>query len=293
MTMLACQTMRFSELYKQKKWTLSFEFFPPRSEETLQDTFDLVSRLSKLQPDFMTVTYGAGGGTRSLTREITGYIANQLDLPAVAHLTCVGHSKAEIDEVLNDFKSRNIHNVLALRGDAPKNQPNFTPHPDGFSCARDLVKHIKQRGDFSIAVAAYPEKHPDAATMADDIAYLKEKVAAGAEVILTQLFFDSKVYFDFVAAAQVAGVTAPIVPGIMPIRNVAQIERFTSMCHATIPKGIHADLLKIAEDHKKVEEYGVNLAAQLIKELKAGGAPGVHLYTLNKSKQIEALLGKL
>jgi methylenetetrahydrofolate reductase (NADPH) len=284
--------LKFSEIYGCKSTIISLEFFPPKSPEQLQTTYSLIQELSLFNPDYMTVTYGAGGGTRILTRELVGFIHNNLHVQAVSHLTCIGHSKDEIDQILDKLKQDGISNIMALRGDAPRGG-TFTKHPDGFSCARDLVKHIAKRGDFSIAVAGYPEGHQEAKSIEDDILYLKEKVDAGAEVVVTQLFFKASMYFDFIERTNAAGINVAIVPGIMPIGNISQLNRFTTMCGASIPKALAQSLKKFENDAVALTKFGIDYAIELCRELLSGGAPGIHLYTLNKSTQIKPILREL
>jgi methylenetetrahydrofolate reductase (NADPH) len=288
------QSLSFAELYNQNDRPIfSFEFFPPKKSTDLPQTKDLIRHLNELSPDFMTVTYGAGGSTRQRTAELVSFIVNNLRTSAAAHLTCVDHSVQELSEILDSLASSGIRHVLALRGDPPQNSEEFKPHPQGLSCARDLASFIKQRGDFSIAVAGYPETHPSAESAEADIDYLKQKVAAGAEIVITQLFFDHKLYFSFLSRVRQAGIKVPIVPGIMPISNVRQIERFTSMCGASVPGAVIQELRSLENHPDKVLDFGTEYALNLCRELLNGGAPGIHFYTLNKSDQTEKILLQL
>ena len=290
------QIPSFTELYQPSpdhgptRPVLSFEFFPPKREEDLENTKSLIRRLADLQPNFMTVTYGAGGGTRKLTRALVSFIINELQIPAAAHLTCVNHTKAEIDEILDSLAAEGISHIVALRGDPPAGSGPFIPTPEGFSCARDLVSHIKRRGGFSCAVAGYPEKHPQALSFEAEMAYLKEKVDCGGEIVISQLFFESRLYSAFLNRTNQAGIRVPVVPGIMPISNVAQIERITKLCGASVPKPLQEALTDIREDTDAVLSYGTSYAIKLCRELLSLGAPGLHLYTLNKAEQVEEIV---
>lgn len=282
-----------SPFQNPKKKILSLEFFPPKKEENLKDTKDLMTRLAALDPSFMTVTYGAGGGTRSFTKNLVDFIANNLMLPSVQHLTCVGHSQDEIREILEDLKNHGITNILALRGDPPKGAENFIPQENGFKSSRDLTKFIKDLNGFNIAVAGYPEGHPDRFSDEAELLYLKSKVDAGAEIIITQLFFDNSHYFSYVEKCRSIGIKVPILPGVMPISNVAQLERFTSMCGAIIPDSLRSSLSEIKDSAEDVLNFGIDFAVKQANELIEGGAPGLHLYTLNKSNQVEAIIKNL
>ncbi len=285
--------MSFQSFYTPEKYVYSLEFFPPKPHQSLEDTLNVVKRMSLLEPDYMTVTYGAAGGTRENTKSITSYIAREMHIPAVAHLTCVGHTAQEIDTLLDELKEAGIKHILALRGDPPHGEQTFVQPEGGFECARDLAKHIKARGDFSVAVAGYPEVHPDAKSEATDLEYLRDKIDAGGEIVITQLFFEPSLYSSFVTKAKAIGITAPIVPGIMPISNVNQLKRFTSLCGASIPDPLLAELEKIADDKKKVVEFGTEYALSLCHQLLEAGAPGIHFYTLNRCGQVEQVLRKL
>lgn len=279
----------FSEIFNQKKKVLSFEFFPPKSLESIGLTKDLMKRLDAFCPDFMTVTYGAGGGTREFTRDLVSFIKKDLTCAAVSHLTCVGHSENDLNAILDGLKSEGIGNILALRGDLHETSAN----QDFLKCARDLVHFIKKRDDFSLAVAGYPEVHKDALSFDDDLNYLKEKQDAGSSLIITQLFFDNKFYFEFVKQARVKGINIPIIPGIMPISNVKQLEKFTSLCGATIPEGLLKKLKSVEEDKVEVAKIGTEYAIKQSIDLIDGGAPGIHYYTLNKYNQISSILDQV
>ncbi|MCC6934004.1 MAG: methylenetetrahydrofolate reductase [NAD(P)H] [Deltaproteobacteria bacterium] len=283
----------FKQISQKEGHSLSFEFFPPKTSELLSSTKVLMKELSQFNPDFMSVTYGAGGGTRELTFDLVYYITSELQQSAVAHLTCIGHSKSEIEAMVSKYRSYGINNILALRGDPPAGQKDFVKHPDGFENARNLTKFISSLGGISIAVAGYPEKHLEAISLEADIKYLKEKIDAGADVIMTQMFFDSTLYFRFLEKTQKAGITVPILPGIMPISNISQLKRFTSMCGASIPQSLSAQLAGIEGKDEEVVSLGIHYATKLILELLAGGAPGAHIFTLNKSHQTREILRNL
>ncbi len=277
--------MRIAERLRTGPPCFSFEFFPPKSEDGVAQLYGTLKELADLQPGFVSVTYGAGGSTRQRTIELTSAIKRETGIEAMAHLTCVGHGRAELAEILARLDSAGIENVLALRGDPPKEQASFAPAPDGFSHGNELMQFIRARGHrFCLGGACYPEAHLESSGLDDEIAYTSRKVADGAEFLITQLFFDNAFYFHFVERARKAGVTCPIVPGLMPITNITQIERITRMCGATVPMRLKLALEKRKDDPEAVLQLGVAHATLQAADLLANGAPGVHFYTLNRSR---------
>jgi len=272
---------------------ISFEFFPPKGQEGVDRLFATVAELAPFAPSYVSVTYGAGGSTRQLTVELVGRIQREVGIEAMAHLTCVGADQAELASVLDQLQTTGIQNVIALRGDPPKGTTTFVKTEGGFGHASELTSFIKQRGGFCIAGACYPEKHPEAASLDQDLENLKHKVEAGAEFLITNLFFDNADYFDFVERARGIGIQVPIIAGIMPITNVSQIKRFTAMCGARIPDSLLQKLEPVASDADAVVELGVRHATEQCRELLARGVPGVHFYTLNRSKATVEILRRL
>jgi methylenetetrahydrofolate reductase (NADH) len=271
----------------------SYEFFPPKTDEgeaTLQET---LRTLRLLEPSFVSVTYGAGGSTRERTVELTKWIKQDLGIEAMAHLSCVGTTREELVEILDQVQAAGIDNVLALRGDPPRGEAEWRPTPGGLSYSTELARLISDRYDFCIGAACFPEVHPEAPDLAHDIRFLKEKIAAGAQFLITQLFFDNELYFDFVAEVRAAGIDLPIVPGIMPITNAQQVKRFTSMCGASIPPALLAQLELRADDPDAVRQLGVAYASLQCADLLRRGAPGIHFYTLNRSPATRAIVSAL
>ena len=256
-------------------------------------TADTVAKLAPLRPTFVSVTYGAGGTTRRLTRDIVARIKRDIGIEAMAHLTCAGHTAAELAEILDDLTAAGIENVLALRGDPPRGEAVFVPTPGGFAHGSEFAGFINGRWDVCIVGAAYPETHQDAPDAETDLRHLKEKVENGAQVLITQLFFEPQTYFAFVARARATGITVPIVPGIMPITNVSQIERFTKMCAATIPASLRDLLAGVRDDEDAVTAIGIEWARDQCRALLEGGAPGLHFYTLNRSHSTQEIVGLL
>jgi methylenetetrahydrofolate reductase (NADPH) len=270
--------MHIAALLERGEPVFSFEFFPPKTEAGDRALLATIAELKPLQPGFVSVTYGAGGSTRERTVELVSWIRDQVGLEAMAHLTCVGSSREELASVLDRLQDAGIDNVIALRGDPPAGEADFVPHPDGLHHASELVELIRaQDRPLCVAAACYPEKHLEAASMDEDIAHLRAKVEAGADFLITQLFFDNRRYFEFVARVREAGIQVPVVAGIMPITNLGQIERFTERCGATIPEDLHRRLDPHRDDPDAVERLSVEAAVQQCRELLDRGVPGIHL----------------
>jgi len=282
--------MRIRELIATGRPCISFEFFPPKDDLGFGRLRETLAALRDLRPTFVSVTYGAGGSTRRQTVELVTHIRRDYGIEAMAHLTCLGASREEIGGVLRRLRDAGVENVLALRGDPPRGESEFKPHPDGFSHADELAAYARDHFQFCLGGACYPETHPEAVSLEADLENLKRKVDAGCEFLITQLFFDNNRYFDFVARARAAGIGAPIIPGIMPITNVAQIERFTRMCGATIPDGLLSELRRLEADPNAVLSLGVAQATAQCLELLHRGAPGIHFYTLNRSPATRTIL---
>ena len=280
--------MRVTELYKGKQPDISFEFFPPKTDEGGQKLLETATSFKALRPAFISVTYGAMGTTRDNTIRIVEAIKNEIGIESAAHLTCVGHTKREIESVLEELHAKGIENIVALRGDPPKGEAEFRPVRDGFRYGSELVhfirSHPKYRDAFALAVAGYPEGHQECRDLKKDLKHLKHKVDQGADVIVTQLFFVTLDFFDFVDRARAIGITQPIIPGIMPVTHGPQIQRFAKMCGAKIPREMNEAIERFGEDQHSVEAYGIDYATRQCGELLKGGARGFHFYTLNKSR---------
>lgn len=276
-----------------KEPAFSFEFFPPKDAAGVDRLFETIAELEKYRPAYVSVTYGAGGSTRRLTVELVRRIKREAGIEAMAHLTCVGATRAELVSVLDELKASGVENVIALRGDPPKGQTQFVRTEGGFSNAVELIALARQQHDFCIAAACYPEKHPEAPDAATDLLRLKAKVDAGAQFLITQLFFDNRDYFEFVKRARGAGIAVPIVAGIMPVTNVSQIKRFTALCGSSIPAALLGRLEGAGADEEAVRAIGVDYATAQCRELLAGGAPGIHFYTLNRSLATRHILDRL
>ncbi|MBT8763928.1 methylenetetrahydrofolate reductase [NAD(P)H] [Desulfohalobiaceae bacterium Ax17] len=279
--------MRISELIAQNNQFFSLEFFPPKDRAAWPGFFDQVNKLKVLNPLFVSVTYGAGGSTQAYTLEIVSRLKRDYGLEPMAHLTCIGASAQSISSFLDSLNREGINNVLALRGDPPQGQEKFVPDSTEFKYASDLVQFIKNKyPHFCLGVAGYPEGHIEAGSPEEDLQFLKLKLDLGGDFVITQLFFDNDLYFDFVRRVNKLGVDKPIIPGILPIMNLKVIKRIVSLCGATIPKDYLQALEEAQEKHGDagVKSLGIEYAREQVKDLLQRGAPGVHLYTLNKAE---------
>lgn len=276
--------MRIDALMKQGKPTISFEFFPPKTDNGFASLFRAIEELRPLHPSYVSVTYGAGGSTRSKTVDLVERIQTELGIRAMAHLTCVGHTAEEIGGILDELWTKGVRNVLALRGDPPAGQAQFVATEGGFAYAGELVRYAAERHDFCIGVAGYPEGHPQCLNRTRDLEHLKRKVDNGGCFVVTQLFFDNAEFYRFRDEARAMGITVPIVAGIMPITNVNQIKRFVSMCGAKIPQRLLTKLEAVEGDPEAVHRTGVEYALNQCRDLLFNDCDGLHFYTLNKSQ---------
>ncbi len=285
--------VRIDQIIAAKAPTFSVEFFPPKTAESRQDLFAAARSLRELEPDFVSVTYGAGGSTREGTVEITRALKDELGYETMAHLSCVGETADGLAETLDRIAAAEIENVFALRGDPPRGEADFVQPEGGLGSAAELSAFIGSRWDFTVGGACFPEVHPEAPDLATDLAYLKTKVESGASFLITQLFFDNQVYFDFVAAARAAGIGVPILAGVVPVASFAQTKRICELCDASIPPRLEAAFAAAAGDETAEFELGVAYAAQQCSELLLAGGPGIHFYALNRAPATRAVLGAL
>ena len=285
--------VKIDAILQSRRPSFSFEFFPPQSDDGVAKLLKTVEVLRPLSPAFVSVTYGAGGSTRARTVEVTRAIKNDLGVETMAHLTCVGADVSGLRAVLDEVADAGIENVLALRGDPPQGASTFTPAPGGLSHGSDLVELVSKNYDFCVGGACYPEKHPESANADTDLQHTRVKVDAGAKFLITQLFFDNERYFAYVERAREAGITIPIIPGIMPITNADQAARFTSRCGASIPERLRAELDARKDEPEAVADLGVAYATLQCVDLLERGVPAIHFYTLNKSPASRAVVSAL
>ena len=285
--------MRIDQILAGGGPVFSFEFFPPKTPQGERNLEDALAELVQLEPAFVSVTYGAGGSTREKTIEIVKRIAERYGLEAMAHFTCVGATVPDIRATLDEMRSAGIDNVLALRGDPPAGQEEWIATEGGLEYSRELVELISGGYPFAIGAACFPETHIHAASPEEDLEHLVEKVDAGVDFLITTMFFDNRVYFEFLKKTRAAGITVPIIPGVMPITRAGQIRRMAEMSGASIPAGLARELAARGEDEEAVRDFGVAYATLQCAELLAAGAPGIHFYTLNRSPATRAILSAL
>jgi methylenetetrahydrofolate reductase (NADPH) len=285
--------MRIDEIIATRGPTFSVEFFPPKTDEAAERLYETARALAPLEPDFVSVTYGAGGSTRDGTVEATRRLKEELGLETMAHLSCVGETTEGLAATLDRIEAAGIENVFALRGDPPRGQEDFEQPEGGLGSAAELAQFIDAGWGFSIGGACFPEVHPEAQDLDSDLNYLKLKVDSGASFLITQLFFDNQVYFDFVRAARAKGIEAPIIAGVIPVSSYAQTKRICELCEATIPERLERAFEAAGGEPEREFELGVAYAAQQCAELLIAGAPGIHFYALNRAPATRAVLGSL
>lgn len=281
--------MKIKDMLGKERPTFSFEFFPPKDNEGFKRLYKSIEALAPLRPSFVSVTYGAGGSTRRKTIDLVEEIKDQIGIESMAHLTCVGTTRDELAAILDELRDRGIQNVLALRGDPPQGQDRFCPTQGGFAHANELVQFIRERNDFCLGVAGHPEVHPEATDRHRDLENLKRKVDAGADFIISQLFFDNADFLRFRELAEYEGISVPIIAGIMPVLSVRQIKRFTTMCGARIPKELLSRIEAVEDDDEAVRHIGMYHATQQCHDLLASDVAGIHFYTLNRSTATRAV----
>lgn len=284
--------MKIGDAIKARGSSLSFEFFPSKDVASEERLFKVINQLEDYEPTFVSVTYGAGGGTLRNTRKVILRIKSETRLTPMPHLTCVEQSCQDLENILKDYKRLGVENVLALRGDPPKGTPEFITHPEGYCYAIDLVKLVVSMGGYSIGVAVYPEGHSEAPDLETDMYYTKQKIDAGADFAITQMFFDNSFYYDFLERAGKAGITIPILPGIMPITDIEKIRRFSQMTGATLPPSIVESMEKAASPEEAIK-LGIEFATEQCEDLRRNGVKYFHFYTLNQTQPVSQIVDNL
>lgn len=282
--------MKILDLFKAKKPVISFEIFPPKLDTPVETIFDTLEQFKNLAPHFISVTYGAGGSAKDRTIEIASKIKNEYSIESMAHFTCVGHSKEEIDKLLVSLHDNNLENILALRGDPPIDQPDFDFSKNTFEYANELISYIRSKNDFCISAAAYVEGHVNSVRLKDDLRYLKQKVDTGVDFLVTQLFFENRNFYDFLDKAAAIGINCPITAGIMPVFKADQIKRIASMCGASIPAKLVLMMDKYCNNAEDMRKAGIDYASKQIRNLIDNGVDGIHLLTMNRPKSSKEIL---
>jgi len=285
--------MKIRNILNRKRLALSFEVFPPKRDGNFEALFDTIGNLIKFNPDFISVTYGAGGSNKDLALEIASRVKNQFQQEVLAHLTCVGATAAEISEILAAFKKERIENILALRGDPPAGLDKFEKTKGGFAYANELVSFIINEGSFSIGAAGYPQGHIEASSLEADIINLKRKVDAGADFLISQFFFDNKDFYNFLDKTAHQKISIPIIPGIIPILNYKQIKRMAELNGHELPAGLNKNIENIADQPEEVEKYGIEYATRQAQDLIDNGVRGIHFYCMNRSAPVQKILSNL
>lgn len=286
---------KITDIFKEKDKTFSFEFFPPKTPKGLENLYVVVEELSKLRPDFVSVTYGAGGSTRGATMEICAEIQNRFDLTSMHHFTCVGHSQEELKSILELMKANGIKNILALRGDPPKGVDKWEPSPDGLEYCYQMIKLIRgtNKDFFSIGVAGFPEGHINCPSKELDTGYLKIKIDEGGDFVATQLFFDNNIYSEYLKRLKKANVNVRVLPGILPITNYEGLLKFCNTCGTTVTQEIHDIFKPLSGDEEATKRVGIEFAVRQCRDLLDRGAPGLHFFTLNKTEPTKEIWNKL
>jgi len=282
--------MKIREIFESKKQVISFEIFPPKFGTPLEKIDETVSQFAELKPDFMSVTYGAGGSQKDMTVEIASLVKNKYNIECLAHFTSVGHSKEEIDDILNVMKTSNIKNILALRGDPPRNQPDFDFSKNIYTYASEFIEDLKTKGNFCLGAAAYPEAHINCKRIKDDLYNLKNKVDKGVDFLITQLFFDNRIFFDFMDRISEMGIKCPVTPGIMPVFKANQIKTITELCGSSLPAKLVNMIDKYRDNEEDLRKAGIEYASNQIRELLDNGVDGVHIITMNRPKSTRQIM---
>ena len=285
--------MKVKEILEERKTGVSFEFFPPKSQEGKDGFMKVVNELKRYAPLYVSVTYGSGGSTRDRTNYTLKWIRQDTGLTVMSHLTCIGATRISIDSLLRDYMAHGIDNILAMRGDPPRDVPDFDLTKGEFRYARDLVEFVREYDSFSIAVAVYPEGHSESPSIAKDMEYTKQKIDAGADFGITQMFFDNRYYYDFMERAEKIGIMIPIFPGIMPITDCRKIEEFANFCSATIPKEIKDRMLPLRDKPHEMRKLGIELAMKQCEDLLENGVRYLHFYTMNRADTVSEILSAL
>lgn len=283
--------MKIIDRMLEDRVNISFEVFPPKTDDTFDKVLEATNEIAKLNPSFISVTYGAGGGTSKNTVKIASHIKNDLGVNSIAHLTCVSSTKDEVHRVVEDIKANGIQNILALRGDIPKDAA--FPMPGHYKYACELIEDIKTRGDFCIGAACYPEGHVETEHKADDIAHLKQKVDSGVDFLTSQMFFDNSIFYNFLYRIREKGITVPVLPGIMPVTNGKQMARICKLSGTVLPQRFHAIVDRFGDDPKAMQQAGIAYATDQVIDLIANGVNNIHIYSMNKPEVAAAIMANL